>query len=96
MPCRKKAKDLPNRMSSRKMSAHPDTSHTFSLVNFPGGFRPTDSIRLMAMSSCSCVYKMDGFVVVGKSGMMMKPSNAIGMVMTPSTMKSPEKASVSR
>ena len=34
---------------------------------------------------------MDGLVVVGKSGMMMNPSNAIGTVMTPSTMKSPEK-----
>ena len=34
---------------------------------------------------------MDGFVVVGKSGIMMKPRSAIGMVMTPSMIKSPEK-----
>ena len=33
---------------------------------------------------------MDGLVVVGKSGMMMKPSNAIGRVMTPSKIKSPK------
>src|SRR6266702_244484 len=34
---------------------------------------------------------MDGLVVVGKSGIMMKPSSAIGMVMTQSTMNSPGK-----
>lgn len=34
--------------------------------------------------------KMDGLVVVGKSGIIIKPSRAIGMVMTPSMMNSPE------
>jgi hypothetical protein len=46
----------------------------------------------MAMSRCSCVMKMDGLVVVGKSGIIRKPRRAIGMVMTPSTMNSPEES----
>ena len=73
------------------MSAQFYPSLAFSLVNFSGGFRPTDSIRLVAMSSSSRVKKMDGLVVVGKSGMTRKPSSAIGMEMTPSTMNNPRK-----
>ena len=71
---------------------HLNPTRTFCLVNFSGGFRPSDSIRSMAMSRCACVLKMDGLVVVGKSGIIIKPSRAIGMVMTPSTMNSPEES----
>ena len=59
------------------------------MVNFAGGFRPTESIRFLAMSSCSCVYNLDGLVVEGRSGMTRKPSNAIGMLMTPSRINNP-------
>ena len=67
---------------------------TFSLVNLAGGFRPTESIRFWAMLSCSCVKTTDGLVVEGRSGMTIKPSNAIGMLMTPSRINSPGKISL--
>ena len=43
------------------------------------------------MSRSASVNINDGFVVVGRSGMMRKPSNAMGIVMMPSMMNNPAK-----
>lgn len=71
MPRGEKAEDLAlyavKRYKFQKIST---CNFAFSLVNFVGGFRPTESIRFLAMSRCSCVKNRDGLVVEGRSGMM--------------------------
>lgn len=70
MPRGEKAEDLAlYAVKSYKFQQIISMKLAFSLVNFAGGFRPTESIRFLAMSRCSCVKNQDGLVVEGRSGM---------------------------